>query len=142
MAMVGTRRWRFRQQTGGGGQGWDGIANPQDLGGGGEVAAVFTISAPGTYTIRLSMREDASAIDALILQLQSLAAPTDGPAGVAPGRPVLDHHATAARRHDLHRPDRHLQRDGRWHRTITYQWQQRRPERRTSPMLPGLREPR
>lgn len=72
----------FATKTGGGGQGWDGIGNPNDTGGGGsEVPAVFNITTPGTYTIRVSMREDASAVDALILQLQSLAAPTDpGPA--------------------------------------------------------------
>ncbi|MBI4659190.1 MAG: Ig-like domain-containing protein [Verrucomicrobia bacterium] len=50
-------------------------------GGGGEVPAVWTIAAPGTYTIRLTMREDGGAVDALILQLDSMAPPTQpGPA--------------------------------------------------------------
>jgi Concanavalin A-like lectin/glucanases superfamily/PA14 domain len=50
-------------------------------GGGGEVPAVWTIAAPGTYTIRVSMREDGSTVDALMLQFASYAAPGDpGPA--------------------------------------------------------------
>jgi hypothetical protein len=39
---------------------------------------LFTISTPGTYTIRLSMREDGSGTDALIFQLSSLADPGSG----------------------------------------------------------------
>lgn len=49
-------------------------------GGGGEVPAVWTLAA-GTYTIRLGMREDGCAVDAICLQLASLPAPGDpGPA--------------------------------------------------------------
>jgi hypothetical protein len=48
--------------------------------GGGEVPATWQLDA-GTYTVRFCMREDGSAIDAFILQLNSLAAPASpGPA--------------------------------------------------------------
>src|SRR6266568_6804235 len=67
--------------------GWNGVAAPSaDLanrvgGGGGEVPALWWIGTPGVYTIRLSMREDGSAVDALILQLSSLSDPDNpGPA--------------------------------------------------------------
>lgn len=65
---------------------WDGSGAPSTdtannvSAGGGEVPAVWTLSA-GTYTIRLTQREDGSAVDAVILQLSNLAAPgTPGPA--------------------------------------------------------------
>src|SRR6266480_6365404 len=64
-------------------QGWSGYAAPiiSTSGDGGEEAALWTISAAGTYTIRFSQREDGTAIDALILQLATLPAPTNpGPA--------------------------------------------------------------
>jgi len=49
-------------------------------GGGGEVPAVWNLTA-GTYTIRLGMREDGSAVDAICLQFASLPPPTNpGPA--------------------------------------------------------------
>ena len=58
--------------------GWTGYAAPGHVDEtGGDVPAVFTISAPGTYTIRLSQREDGAAIDALMLQLSSLDPPAD-----------------------------------------------------------------
>lgn len=53
-------------------------------GGGGEIPAVYTINTPGIYTIRLSMREDGSAVDTIMLQLASLPDPTD------PGPPESD----------------------------------------------------
>ena len=65
-----------------GGTGWDGVAAPSTDsgnaigGGGGEVPAVYTL-AGGVYTIRLAMREDGSAVDAIMLQLTSLADPTN-----------------------------------------------------------------
>ncbi|HEY6227989.1 MAG TPA: PA14 domain-containing protein, partial [Verrucomicrobiae bacterium] len=49
-------------------------------GGGGEIPAVWNLTA-GTYTIRLGMREDGSAVDAICLQFASLPAPDNpGPA--------------------------------------------------------------
>jgi len=63
--------------------GWNGTGAPegdtanQIGGGGGEVLAVWTISTPGTYTIRISQREDGSALDAFVLQLASLPEPDD-----------------------------------------------------------------
>jgi hypothetical protein len=66
-----------------GGQGWSGYAAPAPRvdGGGGEVKALYTITTPGLYTIRLSQREDGAAVDGVILQLASLAPPTNpGPA--------------------------------------------------------------
>ena len=63
------------------GAGWDGIAAPEVVSGGGEeVPAIFTLSG-GVYTIRLAMREDGAAIDAILLQLATLPDPTSpGPA--------------------------------------------------------------
>lgn len=65
---------------------WNGSGAPStDLAnnvsaGGGEVPAIWTLDA-GTYTVRFGMREDGSAVDAMILQLNSLADPADpGPA--------------------------------------------------------------
>src|SRR5262249_7080752 len=63
--------------------GWNGFAAaaPRVDGGGGEVKALYNITTPGLYTIRLSQREDGAAVDAFILQLASLPAPTNpGPA--------------------------------------------------------------
>ncbi|HUS35442.1 MAG TPA: hypothetical protein VM680_08840, partial [Verrucomicrobiae bacterium] len=62
--------------------GWTGYAAPEHVDGtDSDVPAVFTIDAPGTYTIRISQREDGSSLDALILQLSSLEPPTNpGPA--------------------------------------------------------------
>src|SRR5206468_2440183 len=67
--------------AGGSAIGWNGdgamegdLAN-QIGGGGGEVHAVWTIATPGTYTVRLSQREDGSSIDAFVLQLASLPEP-------------------------------------------------------------------
>jgi hypothetical protein len=63
-------------------QGWTGYAAPEHVDGtDADVPAVFTIDTPGTYTIRISQREDGSSLDALILQLSSLEPPTNpGPA--------------------------------------------------------------
>src|SRR5205807_6781094 len=64
-------------------QGWSGYAAPAPRvdGGGGEVKALYNITTPGLYTIRLSQREDGAAVDAIILQLASLPPPTNpGPA--------------------------------------------------------------
>ena len=67
-------------------QPWNGSGAPSTdtvnrvNGGGGEVPAVWNLAA-GTYTIRLAMREDGSAVDAICLQLASLAPPDNpGPA--------------------------------------------------------------
>jgi hypothetical protein len=62
--------------------GWTGYAAPEHVDGtDSDVPAVFTISNPGTYTIRISQREDGTALDALILQLSTLEPPlTPGPA--------------------------------------------------------------
>jgi hypothetical protein len=47
----------------------------------GEAPATWEILAAGDYTLRISMREDGAAIDAFVLQLESMAAPTGmGPA--------------------------------------------------------------
>jgi len=64
-------------------QGWSGYAAPAPRvdGGGGEVKALYNITTPGLYTIRLSQREDGAAVDGIILQLASLPPPTNpGPA--------------------------------------------------------------
>ena len=48
--------------------------------------ATWDITTPGTYTVRASLREDGVALDAFVLQLDSLAAPTgSGPAESALG---------------------------------------------------------
>ena len=63
--------------------GWNGFAAPAPRvdGGGGEVKALYNITTPGLYTVRLSQREDGAAVDAFILQLASLSVPTNpGPA--------------------------------------------------------------
>lgn len=61
------------------GQGWSGYAAsaPRVDGDGGEVKALYNITTAGLYTIRLSQREDGSAVDGIILQLASLAPPTN-----------------------------------------------------------------
>ncbi len=70
--------------------GWNGSGAPSTDtannvgGGGGEIPALWRIDTAGTYTIRISMREDGSAVDALILQLASMPAPTN------PGPPESD----------------------------------------------------
>jgi hypothetical protein len=47
--------------------------------------AIFSITTPGEYTIRLAPREDGVAVDTLVFQLTSLAAPTGiGPAATPP----------------------------------------------------------
>ena len=53
--------------------------------------ALWTISTAGTYTIRISQREDGSALDALILQLASLPEPDDPGPDESPvaGRPYV-----------------------------------------------------
>ena len=62
-------------------QGWSGYAAPAPRvdGGGGEVKALYNITTPGLYSIRLSQREDGAAVDAVILQLASLPAPVNSP---------------------------------------------------------------
>src|SRR5204863_9433059 len=66
------------------GIGWQGIAGLEKNDGGPDAddgAATYDIPSAGTYTFRVSMREDGSAIDAIIFQLDSLPAPTGiGPA--------------------------------------------------------------
>lgn len=58
--------------------GWNGYGAKEAVtGNGGEEPAIWTISKAGTYTIRLSQREDGNSIDALIFQLNSLPRPTD-----------------------------------------------------------------
>ena len=62
-------------------QGWSGYAEAAPVVNGGdnsgEKPALYNITTPGLYSIRMSQREDGSAIDAVILQLASL--PTPGP---------------------------------------------------------------
>jgi hypothetical protein len=62
--------------------GWHGLAKPDAIDfAGGEVPTVFNIPSAGIYTIHVNMREDGCAVDALILQLDSLADPVyPGPA--------------------------------------------------------------
>jgi len=82
---------------GGSAVGWNGTGAPEGDaanqlgGGGGEVLALWTISTAGTYTIRISQREDGSALDALILQLASLPEPDDPGPDESPvvGRPYV-----------------------------------------------------
>lgn len=68
----------FATKVSDGSVGWDGTAEPENVGpsprGG---PAVWTVPAAGTYTIRISQREDGAALDALILQLDTLPAPQD-----------------------------------------------------------------
>ena len=74
--------YRYVNNNGGTFSTWTGVGAPSTdtanrvNGGGGEVPAVFNLAA-GTYTIRLGMREDGSAVDAICLQLASLPAPGD-----------------------------------------------------------------
>ncbi len=58
-------------------QGWSGYAAPSPVvnGGGGEVKALYNITTPGLYSIRLSQREDGAGVDGVLLQLASLAPP-------------------------------------------------------------------
>jgi hypothetical protein len=79
--------------------GWTGYAAPEHVDGtDADVPAVYTIDAPGTYTIRISEREDGTSLDSVIFQLSSMDPPTDpGPsesnfeaaAVQAPAQPVL-----------------------------------------------------
>lgn len=71
--------------------GWDGYAALDNYGGGGagitdEGPALFNLGI-GVYTVRVIMREDGSALDALVLQRSDLAAPTD-PGPVQSGQAV------------------------------------------------------
>lgn len=61
---------------------WDGTGQAEvDVAGPADNAMTWNFATPGIYTIRVSMREDGSTVDALILQLSSLSAPTNpGPA--------------------------------------------------------------
>src|SRR5207249_1210873 len=63
-------------------QGWSGYAAaaPRVDGDGGEVKALYNITTPGLYTIRLSQREDGAGVDAIILQLASMPPPVNTPA--------------------------------------------------------------
>src|SRR2546430_3977812 len=58
-------------------QGWSGYAAPAPRvdGGGGEVKALYNITTPGLYSIRLSQREDGAGVDGVALQLASLPPP-------------------------------------------------------------------
>ena len=59
--------------------GWTGYAAPEHVDGtDADVPAIFTIDAPGTYTIRISQREDGTSLDALILQLSRMDPPSGG----------------------------------------------------------------
>lgn len=64
---------------------WQGMAGFERLDAVGyEVAATWDITAPGDYTIRIIRREDGTALDTLIFQLDSLPAPTStGPVASA-----------------------------------------------------------
>jgi hypothetical protein len=71
---------------------WLGIAGAETNDGGPDAtdaAAVWTISTPGIYTIRLSMREDGSGTDALLFQLSSLADPPPAASGSGPAESDL-----------------------------------------------------
>jgi hypothetical protein len=60
--------------------GWQGIGGADSVSGGPDATdgpAIFSIATAGTYTIRITQREDGSAVDALILQLDTMADPTD-----------------------------------------------------------------
>jgi hypothetical protein len=62
-------------------QGWSGYAAPAPIVDGGdnnsEKPAIYNITKPGLYTVRLSQREDGAAVDAFILQLATLPVPTN-----------------------------------------------------------------
>lgn len=112
----------------GSGTGWDGIAAPDNNGGGGgEVPAVYDLGG-GVFTIRISQREDGSAVDALILQLASLAAPTgNGPAesGLAASYVAILQPPQSATATPGTTATFAVQAEGTG--TLTYQWQQRSP---------------
>lgn len=61
---------------------WDGDGGiEQNTAGPANNAMTWVIASPGVYTLRFSQREDGSAVDAWVFQLNSLTAPTaDGPA--------------------------------------------------------------
>lgn len=61
---------------------WDGDGGfEQNVAGPANNAMTWNITTPGIYTVRFSQREDGAAVDAWVLQLNSLAAPTGtGPA--------------------------------------------------------------
>ncbi len=61
---------------------WDGTGQAEvDVAGPADNAIVWNVSTPGTYTVRVSQREDGANVDALVFQLNSLTAPTNpGPA--------------------------------------------------------------
>jgi len=61
---------------------WSGTGrkNNTTLNSGTAEAMLFNITSPSTYTFRIAMREDGAAVDSIVFQLSSLAAPTgDGP---------------------------------------------------------------
>lgn len=62
--------------------GWDSSAAPNDItAGGAEIPAVWNIPTPGTYTIRITQREDGSSLDTICFQRTNLPDPgTPGPA--------------------------------------------------------------
>jgi len=51
-----------------------------------DVPATFNITTAGTYTVRIAMREDGSAVDTILLQLQSL----PDPVGIGPAESQTD----------------------------------------------------
>jgi hypothetical protein len=64
--------------TKGSGAGWDNnLGKEKSDGGGGEEPASWNITKAGVYTVRVQQREDGCGIDAFVLQLTSLPAPTD-----------------------------------------------------------------
>jgi len=64
------------------GAGWDNGGAVNDItAGGAEISANWNITTPGTYTIRITQREDGSSLDTIVLQLASNPDPgTPGPA--------------------------------------------------------------
>jgi len=76
---------------------WDGTGGNEQNGAGiTGTNAVWTFPTPGIYTVRLTERETGVAVDALILQLSTLAAPTDpGPAqsSFSDATPVLSRYS-------------------------------------------------
>src|SRR6266542_4220776 len=66
-------------------QPWRGTAGFELLdAGGNNVAATWVIAKPGLYTIQLTHREDGCAVDALILQLSSMAVPSSAAPNFGP----------------------------------------------------------
>lgn len=117
--------------------GWTGYAAPEHVDGtDSDVPALFTIDAPGTYTIRISQREDGTPMDALILQLSSL----DPPSNPGPDESTLDGFMILSDPVDVRTAPGatatfrvKTSADG----TATYAWQKAAPNSTTFSSIPG-----